>query len=61
MTSFHMVGSLILGVAAWLLAFAGIISKKMPYLFSAGSFALCALSLLLQLLEIKYLVGSWHR
>ena len=57
MTSFCMIGSLILGIGAWISAFAGIISRKQPCLFSAGSFALCALSLLLQLREIKYLAG----
>lgn len=52
---FYSIGSLSLGFTAWILACIAIKCKKGPsaYRFSAGSFAACITSLLLQFLEIK--------
>ena len=49
------VGSIILGLGAWSFGSMAIASKKMSasYCFSVGSFGMCAVSLLLQLLEIN--------
>lgn len=54
-TMIHNIGSLLLGITAWLLACFAIISKKpsVSHRFSFGSFILCAFSLLLQLLEVS--------
>lgn len=51
------IGSLILGLAAWVLPFASL-GKRDRFAFCClGSFGCCILSLLLQLLEIKRRVG----
>ena len=49
------IGSFTLGLIAWGLAFIAIKSKKekVSHVFSVGSFSLCAVSLVLQILEIE--------
>ncbi len=53
------VGSLALGLGAWIAAVLAIANKTSPKagLLSTGSFALCVFSLLFQLLEVKYRAG----
>ncbi len=54
-TIFLNMASLLLGLCAWVFAGMAIIKKKMKvsYRCSVGSFCMCVMSLLLQLLEIK--------
>lgn len=54
-TAIFNIGSFTLGLIAWGLAFTAIKSKKEKYahVFSVGSFSLCAVSLVLQILEIE--------
>ena len=49
------IGSLILGLLAWVLPVAAMGAKKRPMAFCAGSFALCGVSLLLQLVDMRHL------
>lgn len=59
-TMIHNIGSLLLGIGAWVLACYAINSKN-PYTlskFSIASFSSCACSLLLQLLEISNRVST---
>ena len=53
-------GSLLLGFAAWVLAYFAIVceKKKNAYCFSISSFSSCAISLLGQLLEVGNRVGQ---
>lgn len=53
MTTFHMLGSLLLGLAAWVLPFAAVKVKERFFFCSSASLGCCILSLLLQLLEVK--------
>ena len=55
MVSLCMIGSLLLGLLAWALPMAGMAAGKKPMPLCAGSFALCGLSLLLQLFYIRHL------
>lgn len=59
-TTFHHIGSLILGIGAWVLACLAIRAKKtyVSYRFSVGSFILCVFSLELQFLEMSNLVNK---
>lgn len=58
MTAFFNLGSLILGFTAWILACFAIKSKALSasYRLSAGSFGICAVSLLFQFFEISHRV-----
>lgn len=53
MSAFFNLGSLILGLAAWVLPFLAIRKKDRFGLCCLGSFGCCILSLLLQLFEVK--------
>lgn len=50
------IGSLLLGLAAWALPAAALVSRRRSALLPAASFSLCSLSLLLQLCNTQYLV-----
>lgn len=59
-TMIHNIGSLLLGISAWVFACCAINSKN-PYTlskFSIASFSSCTCSLLLQLLEISNRVST---
>lgn len=58
MSTFLNLGSLILGLAAWVIPIAAIsMRKKRPLnLFSIYSFSFCAAALLFQLLQVQHLV-----
>ena len=58
MTTFLNLGSLILGVAAWIIPITAISMRKKRQLnqFSIYSFSFCAAALMLQLLEVQHLV-----
>ena len=61
-TIFCNLGSVIVGLAAWIVPVVGINRKKRnPHRLSVISFSLCAIALLLQLTEIKHrvMVGDW--
>lgn len=53
MSAFFNLGSLILGLAAWVMPFLAIRKKDRFGLCCMGSFGCCILSLLLQLFEVK--------
>ncbi|MBQ7801759.1 MAG: hypothetical protein IJ375_05510 [Oscillospiraceae bacterium] len=53
MSYFYNIGSLVLGLLAWALPVAALAGRKRPGLFCGGSFGLCCLSLLFQLLELR--------
>lgn len=59
-TMIHNIGSLLLGISAWVLACCAINCKKTHTLskFSIASFSFCAYSLLLQFLEISNRVST---
>lgn len=50
-------GSILLGLAAWVLPVAAMVSRQRPALLAAASFSLCSLSLLLQICYTQYLVA----
>lgn len=50
------IGSLLLGLAAWVLPVAAMVCRQKPSLLCAASFSLCSLSLLLQICYTQYLV-----
>ena len=53
MSTFFNLGSLILGLAAWVLPFLAVKKKDQFGLCCLGSFGCCILSLLFQLFEVK--------
>lgn len=53
MSAFYNLGSLLLGLAAWVLPFLAIRNRDRFPLCCLGSFGCCILSLLLQLFEVK--------
>lgn len=53
MSAFFNLGSLILGLAAWMLPFLAVKKKDQFGLCCLGSFSCCILSLLFQLFEVK--------
>ena len=57
-SGFFNIGSLLLGLAAWITAACGIgASNKKPYLLSTISFSACLTALFLQLLEINHRIA----
>lgn len=50
------IGSLLMGLAAWALPVAAMVSRQRPALLGAASFSLCSLSLLLQICYTQHLV-----
>ena len=54
LTAFYNISSLLLGLAAWILAGIAITRKKkqLASYYSLGSFGMCILSLLLQIFEV---------
>lgn len=54
MTAFYNIGSLVLGLAAWIFALLAIKNRqnKPAHFLSVGSFSACALSLLFQIFEV---------
>lgn len=61
MTAFFNLGSIVLGLVAWVLACFAIKSKRAvaAYRLSVCSFSICAVSLLLQFLEISHRADLW--
>ena len=55
--SFYMLGSLLLGFAAWVLPLISLLRKKRPGPFCAVSFGLCSISLLFQIFYTQHLVN----
>lgn len=51
------IGSLLLGMLAWILPVIAIVRRKYGILLSSVSFSLCSISLMLQLLYTQYLVS----
>lgn len=61
-TIFCNLGSIIIGLVAWIVPVIGInLKKSKPHLLSVISFSFCAIALLLQLVEIRHrvMVGDW--
>lgn len=57
MTSFYMIGSLVLGLSAWILAIISVLRRRFGPL-NLISVSACALSLLLQLMNVNYLANG---
>ena len=60
LTAFYNISSLLLGLAAWILAGIAITRKKkqLASYYSLGSFGMCILSLLLQIFEVANRVNQ---
>lgn len=56
MLGFLNIASLLLGLAAWALPLCTIVTRRYRAEYSSVSFALCALALLLQLMQVQNLV-----
>ena len=57
MTSFYMIGSLVLGLFAWILAIISVLRRRFGAL-NLISVSACALSLLLQLMNVDHLANE---